>query len=214
MIAALTAAGYVAFVKGPSDLIHNAKSEAFDSMNKSWDLAKRIGSDIDKVINLRPKVTVGGMTVVEASQGIAELSLVQKPFEHTYIWEHTWLGSTKELKLKGYFIAKAGYDLSKPFSIDVSKDGQSIRATMPPAKLNSVEQTKIEILQDENGYWNKITPEERQTAMNALLADVKKALKQTSLLSDANAALMSRLESVIRTNAPTASIIRESPSLQ
>jgi hypothetical protein len=216
VIAALTVAGYVAFVKAPSDLVGNVKDgtadaadKAIDKVNKGWDTAKRIGNDIDKVINLRPKVTMGGTTVVEASKEIAEMSLVEKPFEHTYTWEHVWLGSTKRLTLKGHFIAKAGYDLTKPFSIDVSEDGQSIRATVPPAKLNSLDQLRVEILKDESGIWNGISKEDRQNAINALNFEAKKALERTSLLSDADAALMTRLEGVIRKNAPTASIARD-----
>jgi hypothetical protein len=216
VIAALTLAGYVTFVKGPSDLggyikdgTADAGHKTIELVNKGWDTAKRIGNDIDKVMNFRPKITTGGTTVVEASKEIAEITLIEKPFENTYPWEHTWLGSTKRLKLKGHFIAKAGYDLTKPHSIDVSEDGQLVRATMPPAKINSVEQTSIEVLQDENGIWNKITPEERQSAMNALLAEAKKTLDQTTLLSDADAALMTRLEGVVRKNAPRASIVRE-----
>lgn len=198
VITVLTVAGYVAFVKGPSDLVNNG-----------WDTAKRIGNDIDKVVNFRPKITTGGITVVEASKEIVEISLIEKAFEHTFHWEGIWFWSIKRLKLKGHFIAKAGYDLTKPFSIDISEDGKFIRITMPPAKLNSVEQTSIEVLQDENGIWNKITPQERQDAMNALLADAKKALDETSLLSDVDAALMMFLEGAIRKNAPSASIVRD-----
>jgi len=217
VIAALTAAGYVAFVKGPSDIGGNLKDgtadagkKALELANQAYDFAKRIGTDVDGVIHLRPKVTSGGTTVVEASQSIAELSTVEKPFEHTYSWESTWLGSTKRIKIKGLFIAKAGYDLTKPFSIDVSEDRQTIRATMPPAKLNSVEQTKVEVIQDEGGFWNNISPEERQNAMNALLADAKKSLDSTSLLADADSALMAQLETAIRKSVPpTTSIIRE-----
>jgi hypothetical protein len=198
LVLALAAAGYVVFVKAPSDLGSNAV-----------DLAQRIGTDMDDVIHFRPKITTAGTTIIEASKQITELSVVEKSFEHTYTWESTWLGSTKRLKLKGSFVAKAGYDLAKPFSIDISEDGQSILATMPPAKINSVEQAKVEILQDENGIWNKVSAQERQDVMNALAAEARKSLEQTSLLSDVDSALVTALEKVIRKNAPTAKIVRE-----
>jgi len=216
VVAALTAAVYVTFVKGCSDLVGNLKDHVADGgkkslelANQSYDLAKRFSTDIDNVIHVRPKVTTGGKTVVEASQSIAEISLVTKPFDHTFYWRSTWLGSTKRIKLKGSFIAKAGYDLTRPFSLDVSEDGQSIRAVVPPAKINSVEQTDVEVLQEENGIWNKISPAERQDAMNALLADARKALDETSLLADADRVLMDRLEGAVRKSAPNATIVRE-----
>ncbi len=210
VIIAVATAGYVLLVKGPSDLGSRAKNGAFDSANQAYDLARRLAKDVDDAINFRPRITCEGAMVVEAGEPIAEFSTVEKAFEHTYAWESTWLGSTKRIKLKGHFVAKAGYDLTKPFVIDVSKDRQTIRAKMPPPKLNSVEQTKVEVLQDENGLWNRISAEERQNALNALLADARKALDSTTILADADAALLSHLEKAIRKSAPpAASIVRE-----
>ncbi len=210
VIGSLIAAGYVAFVKAPTDLGANVKDEAIDAVNKSYDFARRIGKDIDNAINFRPRITTEGITILESSGSIAELSTVEKRFEHTHSWQSTWMGSTKRIELKGLFVAKAGYDLTKPFSIDVSDDLQTIRATMPPAQLNSVEQLKVEILRDEDGLWNKISSEERQSAMNALLIGAKSSLDATGLLKEADLFLMARLESAIRKSAsPEALIIRE-----
>ena len=82
---------------------------------------------------------------------------------------------------------------------------------MPPAKLNSVEQTKLEIIQDEGGFWNKISQEERQNAMNALIDDAKKSLDSTTLLADADTALMTMLESAVRKSVPPSSTIVREP---
>ena len=78
---------------------------------------------------MRPLVTSGGVTIIEASGSIAELSTVEKNFQHTYTWKSKWLGSTKRIELKGDFVAKAGYnisgkDLARPFSVDISEDGK------------------------------------------------------------------------------------------
>jgi hypothetical protein len=214
VISAIATASYFAAIKGPLEVGREAEKIANQAVDdgirrahQAYDLAKRIGSDLDQVIHFRPKITTGGTTVIEPSQGIAELSLLEESFDHTYSWEQTWLNSTKRLKLKGHFVAKVGYDLTKPHSIDVSADGRSIRATMPPAQINSVEQTHVEFVQDEDGIWNKITPQERQNATNALLAEAKRSLDRPGLLSKANDELKRRLEGVVRKNAPTASLI-------
>ena len=208
IVVAVIAAGiYHLFFKGPTEVIGKAKNESIDLANKSYNQAKRIAKDFDKVLHFCPRITTNGQTVVLATQPIVELSLTEKRIDYTYSWAHTQLGSTKRIKLKGYFVAKAGYDLTKPFAIDVSNGGQTIRATMPPAKLNSFEQTSIEILQDENGYWNNIKSEDRQNAMNALNAEARRSLDETTLLTDANSALMALLVKAVRTNSATASII-------
>ncbi len=210
VIGAVTSAGYVAFVKGPSDLGGNVKDGTLDAANKAYDLARRIAKDVDGVIHFRPKVTCGGTTVVEASRAITELSTIEKRFGHTHYYESTWLGSTKRIKLKGRFVAKAGYDLTHPFSIDVSEDRQTIRAIMPPAQILSVELTGVDVLQDENGWRNKLSSEERQRGLNSLLAEARKSLGRTSLLSESEASFLAQLEKTVRKNAPlTAKIIRQ-----
>lgn len=192
------ALGCLALMKGCS---HTA-GKIVDEANRAYDLCHRIAGDIDSVVNLRPKITCSGTTVVEASSSIAELSTVEKPFEHTYYYEVTWLGSTKRITLRAQFIAKAGYDLKQPIMIDVSGDEQSIRVIMPRPQINSVEQTSVDILQDEDGWWNKISADDREQALNSLLAEAKKSLDETTLLADAEFSLQTQLDQVIRKNAP------------
>jgi hypothetical protein len=192
VIAAITAATYFMLVKAPAA-----------AGNKWYELAQKIGKDVDDVIHLRPRVTSGGVTLLKESNSIKELSNTEKNFDHTHTSESTWLGSTKRIELKGRFIAKAGYDLTKPFSIDISEDGKTITANMPPARINSVEQLKMEVIKDENGIWNKISPQEREQAMNALLQDARKSIEKSGILDEADKAFMRQLEEVLRKNAPS-----------
>jgi len=210
IVGVLTLAAYVALVWMPGRLARNTKEVAVQGMRDVYELGRQLAGEIDGVIHLRPKVTVGGHTVVEASREIAELSTIQKTFEHTYTYQSTWLGSTKRIEMAGTFVAKAGYDMTKPFAIDVSPDGSTIRATLPPAQLNSVEQVTVKVLEDKDGFWNKVSAEERTAAMNALLRDAKKSIQTTSLLKEADAALMNQIEKAVRKKMPEKStIIRE-----
>lgn len=210
IIAALTLAAFVIGVWMPGELVRQTKGVAIQGARDIHELGRQLAGEIDAVIHVRPKVTTGGHTVVEARREIAELSTVEKTFEHSYTFESTWLGSTKRIEMKGTFIAKAGYDLSKPFVIDVSPDGTTIRATLPPAQLNSVEQVKVTVVEDKDGLWNRVSAEERTAAMNALLRDAKKAILSTALLQEADAALMNQIEKAVRKKAPSNSrIIRE-----
>jgi hypothetical protein len=199
VIAAITAATYFMFVKAPPE-----------AGNKWYDLARKIGKDVDDVVHFRPRVTSGGITLLKESNSIKELSTTERNFEHTHTWETTWLGSTKRIEYKGKFIAKAGYDMMKPFSIEISEDGKTIRAHMPPARINSVEQLKMEVLKDENGVWNKISPKEREQAMNALLEGARTSIEKSDILEEADKAFMRQLEEAIRKNVPSGvEILRE-----
>lgn len=200
VIAALTGAAYILFYQGPKDLITHSK-------NTSEELGRSIFKSIDDILHVRPKVTVSGHTITEASADIAELSTVEKNFEHTHSIETTWLGSSKRLKVKGNFTAKAGFDLTQAITIDVSADQQTIRVTLPPARIHSVEQTQVDILEDENGFWNKITKEQRQEALNALLQDARKSIEETSILTDARTSFEKQITDIIRNQAPSNSTI-------
>lgn len=202
VIAAFSVAGWMFLIKAPAATADNL-----------YDIAERIAKDIDKVIHMRPLVTSAGITIIESRKSIAELSTVERDFEHTYYWKHTWLGSTKRLELKGRFVAKAGFDLSRadlvaPFSIDISADGNTIRATLPPAQINSLEQIKYEIVKDANGLWNKLNAKERQDALNALLADARKSLDKTDILLEAEMSMMTQIEAAIRKSQPSVEIVR------
>ena len=113
--------------------------------------------------------------------------------------------------MSGTFVAKAGYDLTKPFAIDVSADRMTIRATLPPAQLNSLEQTSISAMDDQDGWWNKVSSEERTAAANALLRDAKKSIQTTRLLEEADAALLNQVEKAVRKSAPEKSRIIRDP---
>ena len=216
IIAAISTAIYFDIYEGPVNVVKEGEKIVNKAADDSIDKAKRIADEIDKWIHVRPQITIReGPPVVEGSRPIAEFSTIEKSFTKEYTFEADYLGSTKRLQLKGHFIAKAGYDFTQPFSIKISDDGATVHATLPPAKINSIEQTKIEILQDQDGWWNKITPKERQTAMNALTAKARESIEATTALSDADAAMMSYIDSAVRKNSPpTVSILRDSPPLQ
>jgi len=211
VVSVLTMAGYLFLVWMPGRLARSTKEVAIEGVRDVYELGRQLADEIDATIHLRPKVTTGGHTVVEASREIAELSTIEKTFEHTYTYESTWLGSTKRIEMAGTFVAKAGYDLTKPFSIDVSPDGSTIRATLPPAQLNSVEQVSVKVVADRDGFWNKVSATERNDALNALLRDAKKSIQTTDLLKEADAALMNQVEKAVRKKLPEKSTIIRQP---
>lgn len=191
VIAALTAVVYFLVGVAPPEIA-----------NKWYDLARKITKDVDDVVHIRPRVTFGGITLLKESNSIKELSTTERNFDCTYTSENTWMGSTKRIELKGSFVGKAGYDLVQPFSIDIAADGKTIRAHMPPVQINSVEQVKMEVMKDENGIWNKISPQEREQGINALLGQARKSLEKSGILREADEAFTRQLEEAIRKSAP------------
>ena len=78
---------------------------------------------------------------------------------------------------------------------------------MPPARINSMEQTKIEILDDDTGLWNRISSEDRQQAQNELLAQARASAPVRDLLKLADTELAAQLDRIIRKSVPQATAV-------
>jgi len=149
------------------------------------ELAKRIVDGISRRLQFRPEVRINRETVLQRDTALLELVTVQREFVHEYEWEHQWLGSTKRLRLRGKFAAKAGFDLNDEFYLELDPDSGQVELFFPEPRLLGVEMTGYEA-EEEEGYWNKLGAEEREQAVNALLASARHAaLNDAALMSEA-----------------------------
>jgi hypothetical protein len=136
-------------------------------------------------LQFRPEVRVDKLTVLQAEAPVLELATVRGEFTHEYEWEHQWLGSTKRLHLRGTFAAKAGFDLGEKFYLEVDADDLSVDFGFPDPRVLGVEMIAYRT-EEEEGYWNKLSAEEREQAVNALLASARAAAaKDAALLGEA-----------------------------
>jgi hypothetical protein len=136
------------------------------------ELGRRIVDGLARRLQLRPEVRVGRETVLAAETALAELATVRREFAHEYVWEHQWLGSTKRLRLRGNFAAKAGFDLHENFHVGIDPQSLRVQAVLPPPRVLGVEMLSYDA-EEEDGFWNKLTPAEREEAVNALLASAR-----------------------------------------
>jgi hypothetical protein len=97
--------------------------------------------------------------------------------------EHEWFGSTKRLRLRGVYKVAAGFDLTQPF--DVRVEGRKVLVEMPPPKLLSVEQVSAEVLSYENGFWNRISPEDIGVELGRLPTEARAQAKAKGMLDEA-----------------------------
>ncbi len=140
---------------------------------------------------MQPRVTINNRVYLEQTVGVAELALVSRRIEVERDFEHTWAGSTKRVKLHGTFNAKAGFDLRKDVSIDVAEKEIVIR--VPHATLLGVEQQQVDVLEFQNGYWNRLSAGDMQSEFNALLLLAREKAAGSSLTAEAEEALRQQL---------------------
>lgn len=161
------------------------------------ELAKRIADGVARRLQFRPEVRIDRVTVLKAEVPVLELATVRREFTHGYEWEHQWLGSTKRLRLKGRFAAKAGFDLQEGFRVEVDSRDLQVQADWPAPRVLGVEMTGYEA-EEEEGFWNKLSAEEREEAVNALLASARaSAVRDGDLAQEAQRMMESQLGEVV-----------------
>jgi hypothetical protein len=162
------------------------------------ELAKRIADGVSRRLQFRPEVRIDQVTVLERETPVLELATVRREFAHDYEWEHQWLGSTKRLHLRGTFAAKAGYDLNEKFYFEINSDDLQVQLGLPEPRVLGVEMIAYRA-EEEEGYWNKLSAEEREQAVNALLASARAAAaKDAALLGEARRMLDVQVGEVVR----------------
>jgi hypothetical protein len=162
------------------------------------ELAKRIADGVSRRLQCRPEVRIDQVTVLERETPVLELATVRREFAHDYEWEHQWLGSTKRLHLRGTFAAKAGYDLNEKFYFEINSDDLQVQLGLPEPRVLGVEMIAYRA-EEEEGYWNKLSAEEREQAVNALLASARAAAaKDAALLGEARRMLDVQVGEAVR----------------
>ena len=108
-----------------------------------------------EVAQLQPRITINNRVYLEKTTAMAELAILSRQIEVEHEFLHTWAGSTKRVKLHGTFTAKAGFDLQQDLAVDLRPDEITVR--LPHASILGVEQKQTEVLEFENGFWNRIS---------------------------------------------------------
>jgi hypothetical protein len=165
---------------------------------------ERLGKDfraafID-IADLQPRITINNRVYREQTTPVSELVVLSRRIEVEHELLHTWVGSSKRVKLHGTFIAKAGFDLQQNLSIDIRPD--EIIVQLPHARILGVEQEQVEVLAFENGLWNKISGQDLQSELSILPQLASKRAAETDLPAEAERTLQRQLEQRIHPPQP------------
>jgi hypothetical protein len=148
-------------------------------------IAQSLAADFDRTLNFTPQISVDSIVVIAAKTPVLELVTAQRQVLVRNRWTHTWLHSTKNFELEATFTAKAGFDLTEPFRINIDPRTGSISAELPPPKLLSLGMGDVHVVQDEDGLWNKLTAKDRELAFRNLEEKARKTFAVSSLLPEA-----------------------------
>ena len=150
------------------------------------------------LLHVRPEVREGTQVVWGQTSARTEVIVAAKKIEVGYDWEHRWMGSRKVIRLIQSYEVKAGFDLAKPFWIELSPTGAEAIAHLPNPEILAVTPVGEVSYQDEDGWWNKVTNEDRAGALRALVAEARRRGEQGPLLDEAKEMTGSRLTDLSR----------------
>jgi hypothetical protein len=172
---------------------------------------ERLGKDLRAafidIAHLQPRITINNRVYLEQTTPVSELVVLSRRIEVEHEFLHTWVGSSKRVKLHGTFVAKAGFDLQQGLSIDVRPE--QIVVTLPHAQLLGVEQDQVDVLAFENGLWNHISGQDLQNELSMLPQLAWKKAAESGLPAEAERTLQRQLEQRVHTQQPLQLIFKE-----
>jgi hypothetical protein len=163
-------------------------------------LGKNLRAAIVDIAHLQPRITINDRVYMEQTTPVSELVVLSRRIEVEHELLHTWVGSSKRVKLHGTFIAKAGFDLREGLSIDIRPN--EIMVQLPHARILGVEQQQMDVLAFENGLWNRISGQDVQSELSVLPELAWKKAAQSELPVEAEETLQKQLEQRIHMAQP------------
>ena len=185
LLVGVAVAAYIVLVKAPSDLARNT------------------ADGIRELFNFTPRVSIEQTVVIEQNTPILEVATVSRTIIVDHLWSHTWLGSTKTLHLKGVYTVKAGFNLRQPFAVDIQKNPLRVIASLPPPRLLSLQMDRYDIRRDESGWWNRISNEDREEAVEELSGTAHSRAEASGILEEAQATAEMRIREIVERNGST-----------
>jgi len=145
------------------------------------------------LLHVRPEVREGTKVVWGQTSALLEIVVAEKKIEVGYDWEHVWLGSRKVIHLTQAYLVKAGFDLQKSFVVEIGQVPGEVTARLPPAEILAVSPVGVVSYRDEEGWWNKLTDQDREGAMQKILEEARKLARSSGLVREAEERTGSRL---------------------
>ena len=172
-------------------------------------LGRNLRAAFIDIAHLQPRITINNRVYMEQTTPASELVVLSRRVEVEHELLHTWVGSSKRIKLHATFIAKAGFDLQQGLSINIQP--AEIVVQMPHAQILGVEQQQVDVLAFENGLWNRISGQDVQSEFSVLPELARRKAAESGLPAQAEQTLQRQLEERIRTSQPLHLVFRGAP---
>ena len=163
-------------------------------------LGKNLRAAFIDIAHLQPRISINDRVYMEQTAPVTELAVVSRRIEVEHEFLHTWVGSSKRVKLHGTFTAKAGFDLREQVTIDIRPT--EILIQLPHAQILGIEQNQVDVLAFENGLWNRISGADLQSELSILPQLAREKAGESGLPEEAERIFQQQLDQRIRAPQP------------
>lgn len=165
---------------------------------------EKLGTDLRAafvdIAHLQPRITINNRVYLEETTPMSELVVLSRRVEVEHEFLHTWVGSSKRVKLHGTFNVKAGFDLRDNLSIDIRPN--EILVQLPHAQILGIEQEQVDVLAFENGLWNRISGQDMQSELSILPQLAREKAAESHLPAEAERALRQQIQQRVHPRQP------------
>jgi hypothetical protein len=163
-------------------------------------LGKDLRAAFIDIAHLQPRITINNRVYMEQTTPVSELVVLSRRIEVEHEFLHTWVGSSKRVRLHSTFTAKAGFDLENNLSIDVRPN--EIIVQLPHARILGIEQDQVDVLAYENGLWNRISGQDMQSELSILPQLAREKAAESDLPAEAERSFRQQIEQRVHTPQP------------
>ena len=175
-------------------------------------LGKGLRSAFIDIAHLQPRITINNRVYMEQTTPVSELVVFSRRIEVEHELLHTWVGSSKRVKLHGTFIVKGGFDLQQNLSVDIRPN--EIIVQLPHARILGIEQEQVDVLAFENGLWNRISGQDMQSELSILPELARGKAAEGDLPAEAEHTLQQQIEQRVHPPQPMHLIFKGGPANQ
>ena len=173
-------------------------------------LGKDLRSAFIDIAHLQPRITINNRVYMEQTTPVSELVVLSRRIEVEHELLHTWVGSSKRVKLHGTFIVKAGFDLQQNLSVDIRPN--EIIVQLPHARILGIEQEQVDVLAFENGLWNRISGQDMQSELSIMPELAREKAAESDLPAAAERTLQQQIEQRVHAPQPLHLIFKGGPA--
>jgi hypothetical protein len=173
--------------------------------------ARQAAEIFREAIGVQPKVIINQTVFFDQIASVAEFAVITRDqtislsYSHQMTLLNTPLPATEKIiKIDATFRIKAGFDLMEPFTVAIDPQTLHLTAELPPAQILSVEPVGPLSYTDQDGWFNRITAQERQNLLNELQIRARTAAETSNCRQEAERQAVSRLSDLAQRNGQSA----------